>query len=69
MDSFRIRWNFRTSMPYREAIFTTIGPAGRRILAIMRSELVGLILNALEMSYYYGSLVNSMKFGVLVAGQ
>ena len=47
----------------------TIGPVGRRRLAIMRSELVGLILNALEMSYYYGSLVNSMKFGVLVAGQ
>jgi len=44
----------------------TIGPVGRRILAITRSELVGLILNALEMSYYHGSLVNSMKFAVLV---
>jgi len=53
-------------MPYREAILTTVGPAGRRILAITRSELVGLELNALEMSYYHESLVNSMKFADLV---
>ena len=35
-------------MPYRDAILTTIGPAGHRILAITRSELVGLILNGIR---------------------